>query len=302
MLKKFLRAAPAVLFLLALSACGDKADDLAVSAPPSAETPDGAVLGVVTRLKAGDIDGLLRAAVPPEGYARLRAEWAQKRASIVVSEEERAEFAATMRKLAAPDAAETMAAEFEPQRKKFETEYEPMRSTYVSMGIAWLQAGLQADKTVSENSRNEAEAIIGALGAWARTAPFTDRELLHKSLMILTRAVREMHVESVDQALALDFEQAMGKLGIGFLALKDVLATYGLSLDDWLDSVRVEVLENNGQTARVAFRYTLLGAALHGTADLVKVDGRWYGREAVERFKAPIESTSADTRDGAGGA
>ena len=113
---------------------------------------------------------------------------------------------------------------------------------------------------------------------------FTEPESVKKVLAIASRAAREMNLKTLDEARALSFEQSMDKGRIAFLALKEALAVYGFSIDQTLDSVKPEVLSNDGTTAKVKVGYTLLGTPLAMETELVNREGRWYGKEALDKI------------------
>ena len=56
--------------------------------------------------------------------------------------------------------------------------------------------------------------------------------------------------------------------------LKQALNVYGFSIDETLDSIKPEVVSNDGKTAKLKVGYTLLGTPLTGETDMVSVDGR----------------------------
>ena len=61
--------------------------------------------------------------------------------------------------------------------------------------------------------------------------------------------------------------------------------------------MKTETLAQNGDTARVAVSYTLIDVPVRYEADLVRVDGRWYGKDALERLhkqKLGISDGSGD--------
>jgi hypothetical protein len=45
------------------------------------------------------------------------------------------------------------------------------------------------------------------------------------------------------------------------------------------------VLSNDGKTARVKVDYTLLDTPLSMETEMVAIDGRWYGKEAIEQVE-----------------
>jgi hypothetical protein len=102
-----------------------------------------------------------------------------------------------------------------------------------------------------------------------------------------------MNLKSLDEARALDYDQSMAKARIAFAGVKDTLNVYGFSLDQTLDSVQTKVVSNDGKNASVQLHYTLLGAPLDATAEMVNVDGRWYGKQMMEKLKEKAAAASA---------
>ena len=121
---------------------------------------------------------------------------------------------------------------------------------------------------------------------------FTDPESVKKVLAIASKVARDLNLKTLDEARALDFDQSMAKARIAFLGFKDALGVYGLSLDKTLDSVKPEVVSNDGKAAKVKVAYTLFDAPLSVETEMVNVDGRWYGKHAIEKL---AEKTAEDT-------
>jgi len=298
MLKPLLRAALLASLFLVVSACGDKAQEQAPAA--QAATPDGAILRSTRLLKEGDIHGLIRHAMPPADYEQARSEWKRSVDATPATDEDREKFAETMQRLTAPGAEEALFAEIEPQLQAFDAEYQQQMPMYVAMGTGWLQGMVQESKDLSPEARQQAIAVIAAMGEWVRRTHFTDPAAVKEVVAIFVRAAREVDMPTLDQARALDFEQSMDKMRITFLALKDALAVYGLSVDGVLDSVKAEVLANDGQEARVRVSYTLFDTPLAGEVDMVNVDGRWYGKDTIDTLRAQAgEQAAEDAADDA---
>jgi hypothetical protein len=302
MLKPLLRAALLAVLPIAVAACGGKPPAEVAAPAVQASTPDGAILRSAQLLKEGDIQGLIRHAMPPADYARTREEWTRDVNSTPVTEEDRQKFAETMQKLTAPGAEEALFAEIEPQLRAFDAEYQQQMPMYVAMGTGWLQGMVQESKELSPEARQQAIAAIAAMGEWVRATRFTDPDLAKKVIGILVRAARAVDVHTLEQARALGFEQSMDKMRITVLALKDALAVYGLSVDRTLDSVRAEVLSNDGNTAKVRVAYTLFDTPLTGEMDMVNVDGRWYDKDTIVKLREQAAGVAEDADDDATGA
>jgi hypothetical protein len=292
MVKPLVRAALAASLLVFFAGCEQKPAETAVTAPAAAATPDAAILASVQSIKQGDIAGLMQNALPPADFAKAKADWGKDQEPI--TEENRAQFNETMTKLTAPDAEQKLFAEIEPKLKEFDAQYQQQLPMYAMAGAGWVKNMIQQNQTMSEAERTQAVAAVDALQAWVVKTRFTDAESIKKVIAIVAKAARDMNLKSLDEARALSYDQSMQKARIAFLGLKDALAVYGFSIDQTLDSIKPQVLSNDGKTASVQLSYTLLGAPLTATTEMVNVDGRWYGKQTIEKLKEKAaESTPA---------
>jgi hypothetical protein len=115
-----------------------------------------------------------------------------------------------------------------------------------------------------------------------------------KVLAIATKAARDLNLRTLDEVHALTFDQSMQKAHVAILAFRDALNVYGFSVDKTLDSVKPEVVSNDGRTAKVKVSYTLFDAPLTMTTDMVNVDGRWYSKDTIERVRARKEEAAKE--------
>ncbi|MBX3687819.1 hypothetical protein [Dokdonella sp.] len=284
----------ALLSALALVAVGCQKEPQTAPAEQAAAatSPDGALMASVKLLKAGDFDGLMKNSLPPAEFAKIKADWNKDQDPI--TDEERQKFADTIGKLTAPDAEEKIYAEIEPQLTAFDAQYQQQIPMYVAMGSGWLQGMVQQNKDMSEESKQQALAAINALGAWVTKTRFTDPAKVKQVIAIVVKAARDLNLKSIDEARALSYEQGMEKGKTAFAAFKAALNVYGFSFDQTLDSIKPEVVSNDGKTAKIKIAYTLLGTPLTGEADMVNVDGRWYGKDTIEKIKDKAAAKAAD--------
>lgn len=286
MFKPFVHAALAASLLVLVTACDRKPADSTAPAgvAASADTPDGAIRKSAALARQGDIVGFLKNSMPPADYEKAKADWTRDANAKPITDEDRQKFADTMGKLTAPNAEQTLFAEIEPQLKTFDAQYQQQLPMYVAMGSSWLQGMVQQNKEMSEESKQQAIVAINALGGWVQKTRFTDPEAIKKVLAIASQSARDIHLGTLDEARALNFEQAMEKARIALLGVKAALDVYGLSLDQTLDSIKTEVVSNDGKTARVKVSYTLFDTPLSTETEMVNVDGHWYGKEAMEKL------------------
>jgi hypothetical protein len=291
---KLARVALAAALGLALVGCGK--EEAPASAPPpaaaakAAATPDGAILASVQHLKAGNIDALLQSVLPPDEYAKAKADYAKDMNKEPASEEDKAKFAENMAKLTAADAEAKLWAELEPKLKEMDAQMAQQMPMMVAMGKGFIQSSIQQNQDLNDAQKLQATQAVDALGNWVSTAKFTDPALAQKSIKIVCDAARKINLKTLDEARALSYEQAMGKFGIAFLGLKDVLAVYGFSIDQTLDSVKAETLSSDANAAKVKISYSLLNTPLTAESDLVKLGDRWYGKEMLESLKKKDEA------------
>lgn len=285
---KFARVALCAALGFALVGCGK--DEPPAAPPPAvaakaAATPDGAILASVGHLKTGNIDGLMQSVLPPDEYAKAKADYAKDMNKEPASEEDKAKFAENMAKLTAPDAEAQLWAELEPKLKELDAQMAQQMPMMVAMGKGVIQSSIQQNQELTDAQKQQASQAIDALGNWVTTAKFTDPGLAQKSIKIVCDTARKINLKTLDEARALSYEQAMSKVGVAYLGIKDVLALYGFSIDQTLDSIKAETISSDANAAKVKISYTLLNTPLTAESDLVKVGERWYGKEMLESLK-----------------
>jgi hypothetical protein len=291
---RLVRAAFAVLLVAFASGCG-KQESNAPVASVSANTPDATVRKSADLLKQGDIAGLLQNALPPADYEKLKTDWGKAADEKPITDEDRQKFQETMARLTAPDADKAIYADVEPQLKDFDTKYQQQLPMYVAMGTGWLTGMVQQNKELSDGDKQQAIAGINAVAAWVQKTRFTDPESVKKVLAIAARTARDLNLKTLDEARALNFDQSMQKARVALLGFKEALAVYGFSIDQTLDSVKPEVVSNDGKTATVKVNYTLLGTPLSSNSQMISVDGRWYGKDTIEKIREHQQEAAAKT-------
>ena len=278
-------AAIAASLVVFVAGCNKQPGQAETTVTPAAATaPDAAIRRSIELLKQGDIAGVMQNSMPPAEYAKAKADWKHDANEKPITDEDRQKFATTMAKLTAPNAEQTLYAEIEPQLKTFDAQYQSQIPMYVAMGSSWLQGLVQQNKDMSDTDKQQAVAAIGAVGTWIQKTHFTDPESIKKVLAIATKTARDINLKTLDEARALDFDQSMQKARIAFIGFKQALAVYGFDLDKTLDSVKPEVVSNDGKTAKVKLSYTLFDSPLSTETEMVNVDGHWYGKKAIEKL------------------
>lgn len=285
---KLVRIALAAAIAALAAGCGPSetaapgAAPVAVVAAPS--TPDGAVNASVAALRANNVGALLNNALPAAELAKLKADWNKDINKDPVTEEDRKQFTDTMTKLTAPDAEAKMYAEIEPQLKDFDAKTAQQMPMMIAMGQGFAQSAIQQSKDLNDAQKQQAQAMVDATAKWAQTVKFTDPALVKSAIAAITKTARDLNLKSIDEARALSYDQAMQKAGIVLAGVKQVFAVYGLNMDKALDSIKVETATTTGDTAKVKITYTAFEQPFSTESDLVKVDGKWYGKQAIEQW------------------
>lgn len=278
---------------LAAAACGK--DDVATAPGVAGSTPEATVMQSIKLLRNNDFNGLVEASVPPSRLEAAKARWMSELKNEEITDESRAEFAETMAKLTAPDAEEQLMAEIRPQLEQFQGEMKAQLPAMVAMGKGFILAAINESEDIKPENKPQVTNLVNALGTWAESGEFANVNRAEKAVAEVTAAARKMPVRTLDELHALDFNGMMNVVSIAYGGLKGALKAYDIDMDKALDSARVETLSQEGDTAKVRVHIEFLGAPLNFDTELVRVENRWYGKEALENFDKP--AAQDDTAD-----
>jgi hypothetical protein len=296
---KFARIAFAAAIAALAAGCGQSettapAAGAAATAPaPAPSTPDGALAASIKALRANNVAAFLDNALPAGEVAKMKAEWTKDVNKEPPTDEDRKQFADTMVKLTAADAEAKMYAEIEPKLKEFDAQSAQQMPMMIAMGQGFAQSSIQQSKELNDSQKQQATQMIDATAKWASATKFTDPALVKSAISVVCKTARDLNLKTIDEARALSYEQAMQKAGIVVGGVKQVLAVYGLNMDKALDSVKVETVSTAGDSAKVKVTYTAFDQPFATESDLVKVDGRWYGKQAIEQWKKHEQDSAA---------
>ena len=294
---KLARIALAATIAALAAGCGPSETAAPGAAPVAAiaapSTPDGAVSASVAALRANNVGALLNNALPAGELAKLKADWNKDINKDPVTEDDRKQFADTMTKLTAPDAEAKMYAEIEPQLKDFDTKTAQQMPMMIAMGQGFAQSAIQQSKDLNDSQKQQAQAMVDATAKWAQTAKFTDPALVKSAIGAICKTARDLNLKSIDEARALSYDQAMQKAGGVLGGVKQVFAVYGLNMDKALDSIKVQTATTAGDTAKVKISYTAFDQPFSTESDLVRVDGKWYGKQAIEQWSKHQQEEAA---------
>lgn len=291
-MKRYALMAFVGLTALSLAACQkeEAAGESPAATAQATANPADAITATAEKLKQGDVLAVIQMSVPPKHYDRMKADWKTEVQSDPVTEEDRVEFAAMMEKLTAADADAALFAEAEPELAKFETEMAAQMPLMIGMGQGFAMQAIQANEKLSAAQKQQAGDVVGAVAGWLQGVQFADRELAKQAIGKVTATARSLELKTIDEARALEFEPAMAKAGIAFNGLKDVLAVYGLKLNETFDSVKSEVVSQAGDTAKVKVTYQIFNQPLAFETDMIQIDGRWYGKDTVDQLEKELNA------------
>lgn len=289
----------AAVLALAVSAC--KREEPTPVAQTA--TPQGTIQAAVASLKANDLKGLLESQVPPADLAKMKADFKKDIDEKPPTDKDRQKFAENMAQLTAADAEGKLMAQLEPQLAKMDTQLATQMPMYIGLGRGLAVGAIQENKELTPPQKEQATKAVDALAKWAEQMKFTDRERAKKAIAAVCETARALGMKDLDQLRALTFEQALDKGGVALKGAKRALDAYGLSIDQTLETVKVTTVSEAGDAAKVKVDYVFLGTPISYETELVKLDGRWYGKQTIEELRKPkVEKPTAEPEAGAGGA
>ncbi len=300
---KFRSVVLALAAALALSACKDKEEQAAQGAQAAiaatAASPEAAITSAAKNLRAGNLKAIVEASVPPQYLEQVRGKWLAKMNEEPITDEARAEFKENIERFTTPDAEKKLWAELEPQLTQKHTEIAMQMPMMIGIGRGVLASGVQQREDLNEAQKQQAMAAIDAFAKWAETAKFTDSALAQKSIGIVCATARQLELTTLDEMRALDFDQALAKGDIAFNGFKQLLEVYGFSIDQMLDSVKPQIVSNDGQAAKVKVNFQMFGQPLDFETDMVQFEGRWYGKESLSNIQKEAAAGSVAKADNA---
>ena len=276
------RFALSLAVLLLLAACGK--DKQAEQATASA-APAKAVMTSVRLLKAGDFDALMQHVLTPADYKDMRADWGKDPDPSKISAADRQQFAENMMRLTAPDAEQNLFAELKPKLDTFDAKYKVQLPLFIGMGqtLAGTQIDLSTEMTSAQ--KNQAKDVLGALASWAGETPWGDPVKAKQAIGFVVDTARKLDLKTLGQAYSLDYPAAMQRFNTGWTGFKQVLAVYGLPVNDILDSVQAKTLSVDGEHAKVAVSYSILGKPISTELEMLRKDDHWYDANILNKWE-----------------
>jgi len=249
------------------------------AADPSVQLQD-----LVRQFRSNDLAAIVRGSLPPAHYQTLLDKYEEAR-SKPISDKDRADFAEGLQKLIAADAVDQLMAEIEPKMRERAVQSEGM----ILMGLGAMNMAVTSpDSDLTEEQRAMLKRALPGIEAWVIETDFFSVDTLRQALTLVADAARRTGISDLDQIRMLSFEQLLAHGGRLLGAGKQAVKLYGIDLDAIVSTARMEVLEVEGDEARVRTTVTVFDAPLHFEQSLVLVEGRWYTEEAARDWNRHV--------------
>lgn len=294
-----MRTPPFVLLLFAITTFA-----IGITACQRSNAPERAVTGgdntrpaqtvlLLTRhLHDNDLEAFARDAVPPALHAQLVTAWRDGRTRWPLQElpfDER--LPQLLASLAEPGSEKRLQQVFDRQFSGAHAEIKAAASALGLFGVQYVQQ----DDDYSVAERAHYAQFVAALSHWAATAPLGDPQRARKAIPQLTRAARAVGLTSDADFARAGMATSLRRLGAFLRTGKQVLALYGLQLDDSLAGLQATLQSQTGDTAQVRMRYTLGGEPIDTVVGLERHDGRWYLSDYLRHAEATVARPAAPT-------
>jgi hypothetical protein len=248
------------------------------------------------RLLAHDGAGFARLAVPADLHARLAEGWKDGRSRWPLDELPLdGRIPKMLATLQAPGADKALMTTFRQQFAGADRDIDQAIRTLAVFGGEYVQN--DGDYTAEE--REHIGQAIVALSAWGLQAPFADKARAQRFFSALTAAARRSGIDGKAGPAAfadLGMQGSLTRLS-PFLAtlLAQLRLQYGLDIDASLRALKVTLLQQTGDTARLRLQYPLAGHDIDAVVPAVRIDGHWYLADFVQRAEASLAAEPTAT-------
>jgi hypothetical protein len=246
----------ALSVVLALGACGGGGGSGGAAAEAFEDSLDA--------LKDRKISTYVQSATSKVQLEQMKASWDKERKA-TPDPAYVAQFREVMAMLTAKDADQQLFAMIKPQLAMIAQQ---------AAGVAAMLPSL-----ASGVGGQQAAPAIDTLSALAERLPelgLQDEQKLQQAIAIVTGTARKLGVQEYDALAKLEFPQMLAKADLLYAGVVDVLAVYGLSLEESLASTEIAVQSATENNAVLAVSYSLFGGPRQSrNIEMARVDGRW---------------------------
>lgn len=272
------------LLLLAAGGCARQAPAPAI-ASGGASRPAQAVKQLSAHLRDNNLSAFAREAVPPALHAQLQGAWRAGRSRWPLDELPfDTRLPSLLQALSAPGAEARLQQGFDRQ---FSGAQAQLTATAAALGLFGVQY-VSRQGGYSEDERAHYAQLVAAMSRWGRSAPLGDPRRARPAIAQLTAAARRTGLASAADFARMGMDPSLRRLGPFAATVKQVLAQYGLRLDDSLARMQVTLLQQTGDRARVRMRYPLGGSDIDAVVTLQRIDGRWYLADYLRHARTAV--------------
>lgn len=238
-----------------------------------AATPAEAVSGLLDHLRHNDLAGMAEAALPADLHAEVDAAWRRGDSRWPLTELPLDDnIPKLLAALSGPQAESTLNATFKRQMSGQTRALQEAARGLGMFGKEYL--GREGDYNADQ--RQHYTQLIDAFAGWAAQAPLGDPGRGRQSIGLLVKGAERSGIAGDEDFSRLGMSASLKALTPLYIAIKQMLALYGLGVDASLASVRVETVEQDGDQARVQVKYELAERPVQTVMQAVRIDGRWY--------------------------
>lgn len=292
------RCAAASLLLLALcmlSACQRPAEPAVAQqarTATAATRPVDAVYVLRDRLLTRDGAGFAQLAVPPALHTQLEAAWKVGQSRWPLDELPLdGRIPQMLAALQGPGADKALMATFRKQFAGADADIDQAVRTLTVFGTEYVQR----DPDYSGAERDHTTQAIVAIGHWALAAPLDDPRRAQRFFSALSAAAIRSGIDGRAKWPAfaqLGMTQSLNRLSPFYATLLAQLRQqYGLDMDAALRGLRVTLVEQTGDSARLRLQYHLAGRPVDAVVPSVRIDGHWYLADYVRRAQNSLLET-----------
>jgi len=258
--------------------------------PGAATEPANAVRQLARYLHDDDLAGYARAAVPAAQYAGLETAWAQGHSRWPLTELPLHEkLPVLLATLSANDAPVQLQRAFKAQIAGQAASVRQAAHSLSLFGVQYITH--QGDYSADE--RAHYVQLVNALGDWAQAAPLSDPRLAASTIATLTSAARATGLDSDAALQQAGMTGSLQRLGPFARAAKQVLASYGLAVDESTAELRAGLVHQAGDRATVRVQYPLAGSEIDLQVVLERRQGRWYPARTLAEVDALLAAAHA---------
>lgn len=281
--------------LLALAACQPASPPTPPTAGPvahGAPDPVQAVTVPTALLRANDYAGFARASVPAPLHAQLEAAWRQGRTRWPLSELPfHTRLPQVLAAFAGAGAETRLQRAFDRQFAGADRELHSAADALGVFGSEYLRTGQE----FSDAERHHYSQLVQAAAHWARGAPLGDKRRAHVAIVRMAVAARDSGLAETDAFARHGMDESLRRVGPVLGAVRVTLKDYGLDLGASLAAMQVELVEQDGDSARVRMRYPLGTDSIDATVPVVRVDDRWYLADFLQHARAAAAPATPPT-------